>query len=275
MGRNKRELGPVEPSERKNFYRKRKLGYAKKANDISILCDSPVLALSFSPDGKADLVLGPNTNFEDMVNRFVNLSPKERYESKLEGIKALKKAFKDDKEHVIDEQYLMNLGRPGTSRAIQQGQQSSINMEEEIQRRQNLCAQLVNERLNIREAIRQAGILLKAKRIEISKLREARARASQDSTNQAAMNHSGPLNGNMMMNHRTNLLQSNIVQTVPSVRNCPTNDSNMLPGQIEDGLKNLSLRNSDSNSDPLFGLIMGEPPEDIFSSLDDLIHYDN
>ena len=51
----------MEPSERKMFYRKRKLGYGKKANDMSILCDSPVLALSFSPDGKADLVLGPNT----------------------------------------------------------------------------------------------------------------------------------------------------------------------------------------------------------------------
>ncbi|XP_078181811.1 agamous-like MADS-box protein AGL65 [Carex rostrata] len=128
MDGNKKKMDENKESS----HQRRISGMAKKMEELSILSDTESFFLSFNPNGKAELVLGPNTNFEDMVNRFVNLSPKERYESEQEGIKALKEAFKENSKHQIDVQPRMNLEGSGTSHAIEQGPQRFLNLTEEI-----------------------------------------------------------------------------------------------------------------------------------------------
>ena len=61
MGREKTKLKMKEPEQQMPVYNRRKVGFAKKARELSILSDIPLLALSFNPHGKADLVLGSNT----------------------------------------------------------------------------------------------------------------------------------------------------------------------------------------------------------------------
>lgn len=60
MGRAKVKFEMKEPKQQMPAYNKRKVGIAKKARELSILCDTEVLLLSIDPKGKADLILGPN-----------------------------------------------------------------------------------------------------------------------------------------------------------------------------------------------------------------------
>ncbi|KAF3339336.1 ADP glucose pyrophosphorylase [Carex littledalei] len=116
MGRAKLKLETKEPKQQMPVYNKRKNGIAKKARDLSILCDTEVLLLLIDPRGKADLVLGPNTNFEDVVNWFVDVSPKERSKRNT------------DKLHMINSKDDLNLMEVAVENLIQLNTKQKMEM---------------------------------------------------------------------------------------------------------------------------------------------------
>ncbi|KAL7000221.1 hypothetical protein U1Q18_001369, partial [Sarracenia purpurea var. burkii] len=53
MGRNKLSVRRIEnPASRQIIYSKRKDGIVKKANELSVLCDTDVGLIMFSPTGR-------------------------------------------------------------------------------------------------------------------------------------------------------------------------------------------------------------------------------
>jgi MADS-box transcription factor, plant len=94
-------------------YNKRKDGLATKARELAILCDIEVLLLTFSPKDQPLLVLGPTTEFEQIINKYIASGPSERERSRNENVKALCNAFKSDKYMKEDDLHqLLDLPRP-------------------------------------------------------------------------------------------------------------------------------------------------------------------
>ncbi|KAH0452516.1 hypothetical protein IEQ34_019815 [Dendrobium chrysotoxum] len=95
MGRVKLRIKRLEStSGRQITYSKRRAGILKKAKELSILCDIDILLIMFSPTGKSTLCLGEHSKFEDVINKFAQLTPQERAKRKLESLEVLKKTFK-------------------------------------------------------------------------------------------------------------------------------------------------------------------------------------
>ncbi|KAI0494620.1 hypothetical protein KFK09_024762 [Dendrobium nobile] len=95
MGRVKLTIRRLESMNRRQItYSKRRAGIAKKAIELSILCDIDILLLMFSPTGKPTICLGEHSKFEDVITKFAQLTPQERTKRKLESLEVLKKTFK-------------------------------------------------------------------------------------------------------------------------------------------------------------------------------------
>ncbi|XP_020579732.1 agamous-like MADS-box protein AGL65 isoform X2 [Phalaenopsis equestris] len=95
MGRVKLKIKKLEStSGRQVTYSKRRAGILKKSKELAILCDIDILLLMFSPTGKPTLCYGERSNIEEVLAKFVQLTPQERLKRKLECLEALKKTFK-------------------------------------------------------------------------------------------------------------------------------------------------------------------------------------
>ncbi|KAA8524562.1 hypothetical protein F0562_010985 [Nyssa sinensis] len=72
MGRNKLTTKRIEnPISRQVTYSKRKDGIVKKANELSVLCDTDVALIMFSPTGRLTN-FASNGRVEDIFLRFIN-----------------------------------------------------------------------------------------------------------------------------------------------------------------------------------------------------------
>ncbi|OIT27477.1 agamous-like mads-box protein agl65 [Nicotiana attenuata] len=95
MGRVRLNMRKLESSSNRQVtYCKRRAGILKKAKEISVVCDSDILLLMFSPTGKPTLFLGERSNFDEIIAKFAQLTPQERAKRKLESLETLRKTFK-------------------------------------------------------------------------------------------------------------------------------------------------------------------------------------
>ncbi|XVE56910.1 hypothetical protein DITRI_Ditri04bG0048800 [Diplodiscus trichospermus] len=95
MGRVKLKIKRLESNNNRQVtYSKRRTGLLKKAKELSILCDIPIILLMFSPTGKPTLFHGEHSTIEEVIAKFAQLTPQERAKRKLESLEALKKTFK-------------------------------------------------------------------------------------------------------------------------------------------------------------------------------------
>ncbi|KAF0896197.1 hypothetical protein E2562_019685 [Oryza meyeriana var. granulata] len=94
MGRVKLKIKKLENSGRHVTYSKRRSGILKKAKELSILCDIPLILLMFSPTDKPTICVGDNSSIEDVITKYAQQTPQERAKRKLESLEALKKTFK-------------------------------------------------------------------------------------------------------------------------------------------------------------------------------------
>ncbi|KAL8038034.1 hypothetical protein ABFX02_11G077100 [Erythranthe guttata] len=73
MGRKKLPMRRIEnPTSRQATYAKRKDGIFKKANELSILCDTDVALIMFSPTGRLTSFSSTGSRVEDIFLRFVD-----------------------------------------------------------------------------------------------------------------------------------------------------------------------------------------------------------
>ncbi|XP_015697841.1 agamous-like MADS-box protein AGL65 isoform X2 [Oryza brachyantha] len=95
MGRVKLKIKKLENSSGRHVtYSKRRSGILKKAKELSILCDIPLILLMFSHTGKPTICVGDNSSIEDVITKYAQQTPQERAKRKLESLEALKKTFK-------------------------------------------------------------------------------------------------------------------------------------------------------------------------------------
>ncbi|XP_060200709.1 agamous-like MADS-box protein AGL104 [Lycium barbarum] len=81
MGRAKTEIKRIEnKTKRAVTYSKRRKGLIKKAYELSVLCDTDIALLMFSPTGRLTS-FSPKRRIEDVFTRFLNLS--ERYRGRM------------------------------------------------------------------------------------------------------------------------------------------------------------------------------------------------
>ncbi|KAG8090457.1 hypothetical protein GUJ93_ZPchr0011g27543 [Zizania palustris] len=93
MGRVKLKIKRLENSGRHVTYSKRRSGILKKAKELSILCDIPLILLMFSPNGKPTICVGEHSSIEDVMKKYSQHTPQERAKRKLESLETLKKTF--------------------------------------------------------------------------------------------------------------------------------------------------------------------------------------
>ncbi|KAL7142261.1 hypothetical protein ABFS83_08G112100 [Erythranthe nasuta] len=73
MGRKKLAMRRIEnPTSRQVTYAKRKDGIVKKANELSVLCDTDVALIMFSPTGRLTSFASTGSRVEDIFLRFVD-----------------------------------------------------------------------------------------------------------------------------------------------------------------------------------------------------------
>ncbi|XP_051115141.1 agamous-like MADS-box protein AGL104 [Andrographis paniculata] len=73
MGRKKLAMKRIEnPTARQVTYMKRKDGIIKKASELSILCDTDVGLIMFSPAGRLSTFATTGSRVEDIFLRFVD-----------------------------------------------------------------------------------------------------------------------------------------------------------------------------------------------------------
>ncbi|XP_056683398.1 agamous-like MADS-box protein AGL30 isoform X2 [Spinacia oleracea] len=112
MGKVKLDIKKLEnASSRQATYSKRKHGILKKAQELSILCDIDLALVMFSPGGKPSLCCGKHS-IEEIIARLNQLPPQERTKRKLEGLEALKKAYKKKSEHDVNIEDLLDSSGP-------------------------------------------------------------------------------------------------------------------------------------------------------------------
>ncbi|CAN0896558.1 Probable serine/threonine-protein kinase PBL8 [Linum grandiflorum] len=118
MGRVKLKIKKLENTNgRQATYGKRKHGIMKKANELAILCDIPLILLMFSPTGKPALCKGKRR--------------------KLESLEALKKTFKK-LDHEVDIQEFL-----GTRYWTNLDKVNSIELLEQLENSENLGKQQI------------------------------------------------------------------------------------------------------------------------------------
>ncbi|CAM6014097.1 unnamed protein product [Sphagnum balticum] len=79
MGKVKIETKKLEEeNNRRSTFAKRGNGVLKKACELSILCDTDVAIIAFSPTG--ELLYYCNTSVADVIKRFADVDPKRRTE---------------------------------------------------------------------------------------------------------------------------------------------------------------------------------------------------
>uniref|UniRef100_A0A0D9XUZ0 MADS-box domain-containing protein n=1 Tax=Leersia perrieri TaxID=77586 RepID=A0A0D9XUZ0_9ORYZ len=118
MGRVKLKIKKLENSSGRHVtYSKRRSGILKKAKELSILCDIPLILLMFSPTDKPTICVGDHSSIEDVITKYAQQTPQERAKRKLESLEALKKTFKKlDHDFQNDMQLPLGLtGDPSTS----------------------------------------------------------------------------------------------------------------------------------------------------------------
>nr|AXR70635.1 MADS-box 13 [Momordica dioica] len=94
MGRVKLQIKRIEnTSNRQVTYSKRKNGLIKKAYELSILCDIDIALIMFSPSDRLSAFSG-ETRIEEVIARYIQLTPQDREKAKLEQLEALAKTFK-------------------------------------------------------------------------------------------------------------------------------------------------------------------------------------
>ncbi|KAJ4768352.1 MADS-box transcription factor family protein [Rhynchospora pubera] len=134
MGRNKIEIETRKTLlERKSIFDDRKNGLKKKAKELSILCDAPVMLLFSSPANEKsyELVMGDQCDFEEIVQRYAAVSSKKRYESKADTFEQLKKAFAKQGKTIDVDHELMGLHRDQSS--IEDKQNYLCNLQAEME----------------------------------------------------------------------------------------------------------------------------------------------
>ncbi|XP_049390381.1 agamous-like MADS-box protein AGL104 [Solanum stenotomum] len=78
MGRAKIEIKRIENKTNRGVtYSKRRKGLIKKAYELSVLCDTDVALLMFSPTGRLTS-FSPKQRIEDVFSRFLNLSERDK-----------------------------------------------------------------------------------------------------------------------------------------------------------------------------------------------------
>ncbi|KAJ8621333.1 hypothetical protein MRB53_029862 [Persea americana] len=110
MGRRKIKIRRLEnTSARQITYSKRKAGLAKKAMELSVLCDINVALVMFSPAGKPTSYIGGNNDLNGILERFSIIPYEERTRRKLEILEILRKAFMKV-DHEMDMERLLGDG---------------------------------------------------------------------------------------------------------------------------------------------------------------------
>ncbi|KAL9256594.1 Agamous-like MADS-box protein AGL30-like protein [Drosera capensis] len=113
MGRVKCEIKKLENSNgRQLTYAKRKQGILKKADELSILCDVPIVLIMFSPTGDPCLYSGKDS-FEEVVDMLYQVPAEERTKRMIQDLETLKRTF-EKVDHDIDVQESLH-GRLSTS----------------------------------------------------------------------------------------------------------------------------------------------------------------
>ncbi|XP_021741143.1 agamous-like MADS-box protein AGL30 [Chenopodium quinoa] len=113
MGKVKLDIKKLEnASSRQATYSKRKHGILKKAQELSILCDIDLALVMFSPGGKPSLCCGKHSSIEEVIARLNQLPPQERTKRKLEGLEALKKAYRKKSEHDVNIEDFLDSSKP-------------------------------------------------------------------------------------------------------------------------------------------------------------------
>lgn len=107
MGRVKLKIQRLETlNSRQVTYGKRRAGILKKAQEISVLCDIPIVLIMFSPSGKPSIFCGQRSNIDEMIAKYAQLTPKERAKRRLESLETLKRNFKKLDQDVDIEEFL-------------------------------------------------------------------------------------------------------------------------------------------------------------------------
>ncbi|XP_042018004.1 agamous-like MADS-box protein AGL65 isoform X1 [Salvia splendens] len=107
MGRVKLKIQRLETlNSRQVTYGKRRAGILKKAQEISVLCDIPIVLIIFSPSGKPSIFCGQRSNIDEMIAKYAQLTPKERAKRRLESLETLKRNFKKLDQDVDIEEFL-------------------------------------------------------------------------------------------------------------------------------------------------------------------------
>uniref|UniRef100_A0A0E0MHV1 MADS-box domain-containing protein n=1 Tax=Oryza punctata TaxID=4537 RepID=A0A0E0MHV1_ORYPU len=79
MGRVKLKIKKLENSGGRHVtYSKRRSGILKKAKELSILCDVPLILLMFSPNDKPTICVGDHCGLEDVITKYAQQTPQER-----------------------------------------------------------------------------------------------------------------------------------------------------------------------------------------------------
>ncbi|KAJ0090742.1 hypothetical protein Patl1_13762 [Pistacia atlantica] len=94
MGRRKLTIKRLESMKaRQTKYSKRKVGLLKKAKELSVLCDTDLALLMFSPTGKPSLFIAHNKDLSNVLERLSKLSVEDREERRGYTMKLLKKIY--------------------------------------------------------------------------------------------------------------------------------------------------------------------------------------
>ncbi|KAJ6677748.1 MADS-BOX TRANSCRIPTION FACTOR FAMILY PROTEIN [Salix viminalis] len=89
MGRNKLPLKKIDnPCRRKITYSKRRDGIIKKATELSVLCDTDVGVLMYSPHGRLT-TFSSNGSIEDIFLRYFDQSNEQGGTVEKEGVRSL------------------------------------------------------------------------------------------------------------------------------------------------------------------------------------------
>ncbi|XP_077230844.1 agamous-like MADS-box protein AGL30 [Tasmannia lanceolata] len=141
MGRLKLKIERLESYKaRQTAYTKRKIGFTKKASELSVLCDVDVALVMFSPTGKPTTFVGKNSDLTEVIERFSNVSIQERNKRKFEMIEGLAKTF-EKVGHNVDVKMLMCEWQQRTEEV----QDQKKILEERIQKRDEKLSPWANQ----------------------------------------------------------------------------------------------------------------------------------
>ncbi|KAH7434849.1 hypothetical protein KP509_06G037700 [Ceratopteris richardii] len=104
MGKKKLEIKPKRTKEdRQITFSKRRMGLEKKAQELAILCGTPLLLLLFSPCQRLSWVSSSSGTPEEIIQKYAQMPYEERNKRKIQALEELKPAFKKlDSGHNIN-----------------------------------------------------------------------------------------------------------------------------------------------------------------------------